>query len=104
MSIISNEHQHGSPLKPAEPWIGELKPLPEALTNGEWEAKPSRYSQSSEWCWDIKFRGRVYGTLHSATKPADVRCVLSMTAFAHEQGALEARRAIREALGIVVRP
>lgn len=97
MSIISNEHQYGSPFPSTPP----RESLPEAQQHGRFRATPGRFLESGEAYWDLTGDSKCrYGTLPDMAI-GDVREVLRALERAYSEGAEDAKREIRRSLGVV---
>lgn len=102
MSIVSNEHQYGSPFPPSQP----QERLPKAQHHGRFTASPGRFPESGEVYWDLigesswhSTAKRLYGTLPDMAI-GDIREVLRALDKAYSEGAEDAKREIRRALGV----
>jgi hypothetical protein len=98
MSIVSNEHQNGSPFPEPE----AQEPLPECLKYGEWLAVPGRGAQSGGLYWDV-YRGanERFATLWGEMTAQNLRETLRALDRAHTLGGEHARREVRRALGVI---
>lgn len=96
MSIISNEHQNGSPF-PEPP---EQEPLPNSITYGDLRAKSVRCTTGGIFWKVVRLSdGRSFGTLGREVTRSDLRSILWMIDMAYNDGHRVAIGKIRDALG-----